>query len=433
VSHGDSEMGDVNGSQRDLAEWRALWESDRRFPIQGRPGLLGRLIVFFKRLLRPLVTIPQKDLWDRQREYNLLLQDSLESSDRQRQEVVALGESAAALGRDLQTVQQELVRDVHLSQERMVEDLLAAKEEMLGYLRSHDGRLGHLEMLKNEGFDEVMQHQDALFSLVDSKLDSYRKRALVLQGQLSSLLTVAETGGAPGLEEAVRHQGYLELERRHRGTESEIIARIEPYLDLLKGRGEVLDLGCGRGEALELLEKNGIPARGVDSNDEMVARCHEKGLRAESGDLIEALETTPEGSLGGVVSFHVIEHLPREVLERLIRLSWRALAAGGVLVVETPNPLSVVVGARNFWLDPTHLRPVHPDSLKLSFELAGFDSVERIDRQPFDETQRLPEVAVSRLPEDVRWLAEDINRLRDRLDDLLHGYQDYALVGHKPE
>ena len=36
------------------------------------------------------------------------------------------------------------------------------------------------------------------------------------------------------------------------------------------------------------------------------------------------------------------------------------------------------------------------------------------------------------LPEPQRDLADRINRLRDRLDDLLFGYQDYALVGTRP-
>jgi SAM-dependent methyltransferase len=418
-------MAEVDGSQRNLDEWRTIWETNQTFPIQSRPGLVGRLIVLVKKLLRPLVTAPQNDLWDRQRDYNLVVQQSLEGQQQ-------MMDAVAALGRDLQTVQQELVRDIHLSKEATHKDLKTARKELLDYLEAHEKRVTHLEDLKNEGFEEVMQHQDAMFAVVDSKLDAYRQKSLEMQGQLSSLLAVAEAGEAAALGEAVKDQGYLELERRHRGTEEEITGRIEPYLEFFQGRGEVLDLGCGRGEALELLEKSGISARGVDISDEMVARCRAKGLRVEKSDLIAALESTPSGSLGGIVSFHVIEHLPREVLERLVRLAWRALAPGGVLVLETPSPLSVVVGARNFWLDPTHLRPVHPETLKLAYELAGFEQVERIDRQPFSQAQRLPEIEVPELPEDLRELADQINRLRDQLDALLYGFQDYGMVGRKP-
>ncbi|MFW6175764.1 MAG: methyltransferase domain-containing protein, partial [Acidobacteriota bacterium] len=158
----------------------------------------------------------------------------------------------------------------------------------------------------------------------------------------------------------------------------------------------------------------------------------ERGLRAEEGDLFEALAAEPEGSLGAVVSFHVVEHLPASSLDRLVRLAWRVLAPGGVLLLETPNPLSVAVAARSFWLDPTHQRPVHPDTLELLLRGAGFEPVERVELHPFPEGARLPEIDVTALPEDQRTLADRVNRLRDVLDDLLFGCQDYAVVGRKP-
>ncbi len=39
------------------------------------------------------------------------------------------------------------------------------------------------------------------------------------------------------------------------------------------------------------------------------------------------------------------------------------LAEGGVLVLETPNPESLVAGSVNFHRDLTHVRPIHPDTL----------------------------------------------------------------------
>ena len=207
---------------------------------------------------------------------------------------------------------------------------------------------------------------------------------------------------------------------------------MRPYLGYLESRSPVLDLGCGRGESLEILRDQGIEGRGVDSSAEMVAQCREKGLEAAQGDLFEVLAQTEEGSLGAVVSFHVIEHLPAESLDRLIRLAWRALRPGGALVLETPSPLSVVVAARNFWLDPTHRRPVHPASLKLSYELAGFEPVVQLDLQPFAEGDRLPQIDPGEITDDLKPVVDGINRLRDRLDQLLFGYQDFGMVGFKP-
>ncbi|HEX3557003.1 MAG TPA: class I SAM-dependent methyltransferase [Thermoanaerobaculia bacterium] len=174
------------------------------------------------------------------------------------------------------------------------------------------------------------------------------------------------------------------------------------------------------------------PANGALTPARMVELCRDRGLAAEAGDLFTALAGAEEGSLGVVVSFHVIEHLPPAALDRLVRLAWRALRPGGVLILETPNPLSLVVAARNFWLDPTHVRPVHPEILKLMYELAGFAPVERLDLRPFPAAARLPEIDLAKLPADQRPLADQVIRLRDRLDDLLFGCQDFGMVGKKP-
>jgi len=375
---------------RDLSDWRWLWSGDQPFPIRSHRGLLGRLLVGVKRLFRPLVKVPQNDLWERQRIFNLIL---LEHLDR----------------------------------------LEAARAD-------HLRRIEYQEALDSEGIHEVMRHNDALFARADQKLDRYRREARDLLGSLGAALAVVRPH-PPG-EEAVEavaraheEHGYLELERRYRGTEEEIrerIAAYRPFLSGLPAGTPVLDLGCGRGEALALLRDWGLAGRGVDSSARMVQLCRDRGLEAAVGDLFAVLAGLPEVSLGGVVSFHVIEHLPAAALDRLVRLAYRALRPGGVLILETPNPLSVVVAARNFWLDPTHVRPVHPESLKLMYELAGFDPVERLDLRPFPENERLPEIDLAKLPAEQRPLADQVNRLRDRLDEVLFGYQDFGMVGKKP-
>jgi len=369
-----------------LDDWRWLWEGNHPFPVQtDKTGLRGQVALAVKnfvRLIRPLVRPLLGELYVRQLRYNVVLLDHLDE---------------------------------------------------------HRARLEHLEAVKREGFDDVSRHTDALFALVDQKLDRYRRESRHLWGRLGGLLALAESdeaqrpaGEVQGLEEVWKEQGYLELEDRFRGTRDEITGRMELYLPYLVDKGEILDLGCGRGESLALLRDRGVPARGIDSSEEMIGQCRKQDLEVKQGDLFEILNDLPEGQLGGVVSFHVIEHLPAESIDRLVRLAWRALRPGGVLVLETPNPLSLVVAARNFWLDPTHRRPVHPETLRLTYELAGFDQVEQIDLRPFADEDRLPELALADLPADVKHLADQVNQLRDKLDRLLFGYQDYAMIGTKP-
>jgi SAM-dependent methyltransferase len=390
---------------RNLDRWLWLWEGDLAFPIRShRGGLAGRVVVFLKRLLRPLVKAPLADAWDRQRAYNLVTVEYLKSLDQARQDLL----------RDLREVRNDLLRDV----------------------QNNHRRISHLEAFKREGFGDVMRHSDALYAVVDQKLDRYRRESQQLWARLGSLLARVERPGGEALSsplaDGLEEQDYVALEDRFRGTRSEIVERVEVYVTYLPASGEVLDLGCGRGETLSVLRERGWRARGVDASREMVDHCRQQGLEAETGDLFEALALAPEGSLAGVISLHVIEHLPGERLGRLVRLAWRVLEPGGALILETPNPLSLVVAARNFWRDPTHRRPVHPATLALLFEQAGFDPVERLELRPFSEGERLPDMPLAGLPSEVSALAERMNDLRDRLDELLFGCQDYAMIGIKP-
>lgn len=373
---------------RDLNRWARLWTEDLEFPIgSGRGGLVGRGITLLKRLLRPLVRTAGSDLWERQRVYNLILLESIERRTAEHQHAI---EAHARL------------------------------------LEQHDRRIA-------EGMADVMRHNDALFARIDQKLDRYRGESRELWHRLGAFIAAREGESPRPLREVQQEQTYLAFEARQRGSEDEIARRVSTYLPFLKGKGTVLDLGCGRGEALEIFSAEGLEARGIDASAEMVSHCREKGLEAQTGDLFGHLVAVEEGSLGAIVSFHVIEHLPAPDLDRLVRLAWRALAPGGVLILETPSPLSLVMAARNFWIDPTHLRPVHPASLELTYREAGFEPVHRLDLHPFSEDERLPEIDLTGLPEEQKALADHVNRLRDLLDDLLFGAQDFAMVGEKPQ
>ena len=398
---------------RDLSRWRWLWTSDAQFPIRThRAGLVGRLVVFFKRLVRPLVKAPQADLLDRQQAFNLVVLENLEKIE--------------SLEATIESIRDDLVRD-----------LTEVRTDLLRDVQNNHRRVSHLEGFKRDGFDDVMRHSDALYALVDQKLDRYRRESEDLKSRVSSLLALVEspTPGESTSEERERRwseQSYLALEDRFRGTDADIKERARAYLPYFDSGAEVLDLGCGRGETLAVLGESGIKARGIDSSSEMVEQCLHRGLEVRKADLMAELGRLAPTSLDGIVSLHVVEHLPSAVVERMVRLSWRVLKPGGVLILETPSPLSLVVSGRNFWRDPTHRRPVHPETLQLIFEEAGFDPVERVDLRPFAAEERLPEVDLGDLPNECKHLGWQVTVLRDRLDSLLFGCQDYAIVGRKP-
>lgn len=395
---------------RDLGEWARLWQGDHAFPLSRRAGLRGRLGRLAKRLLRPLALFATRDLWDRQRTFNLVLIETLsEKLDQTRLELEALRAHVEILERQNQAVH----------------------EDHQGAIEAHARLLEGLDVRTAEGFGDLLRHGDALFSRVDWKLDRYRRETREQWGRLGAFIAATEAANPMPLARVQREQTYLELERRYRGSEAEITERIAAYQPVLEKCGDVLDLGAGRGEAVELFLRAGLAARGVDSNAEMVASCRAKGLDVVEGDLFEHLAGLEEGSVGAIVSFHVIEHLAPERIETLVRLAWRALRSGGVLILETPSPLALAMSARDFWIDPTHARPVHPASLEVAYREAGFEPVHRLDLHPFPAAEHLPEIDLAALPEAQHALADHVNRLRDLLDDLLFGCRDFGMVGHK--
>jgi O-antigen chain-terminating methyltransferase len=175
---------------------------------------------------------------------------------------------------------------------------------------------------------------------------------------------------------------YADFERTFRGAEDEIRARQEGDVSLFLGaQHPIADLGCGRGEFLEALAARGLVGRGCDTNPVMVARCREKRLAVDDADLFSWLRAQPEGSLGGVTAYQVVEHLPADALLPLVELAVSRLASGGRLLLETVNAESVYA-MKWFWMDLTHVRPVPGPSLGRLMEACGLREVTIAYRSP---------------------------------------------------
>ncbi len=259
-----------------------------------------------------------------------------------------------------------------------------------------------------------------------------RTLALLSRSGLEEKGTAALATGGTG-ETALPDIEYLLLENRFRGSEEEITESVKSYVPLLsKLPGPVLDIGCGRGELLEALRQAGIEAFGVDMDRSMVERCREKGLRVEEADLFVDLESREPNSLGGIVATQVVEHLTQKQLDLFLQLSMKCLKSGGVFILETINPQSVTALARNFFRDPTHTFPVHPETLRFALEMKGFQTVDIDYRSPYPAEATLELIQYSaELP--GRWISL-LQRLNDnftRLNSLLFGHQDYAVISRK--
>jgi O-antigen chain-terminating methyltransferase len=257
-------------------------------------------------------------------------------------------------------------------------------------------------------------------SLQDRRLSVFLAEA---RKRLPKPLDREQIGALVSREAEILDSLYLAFEDIYRGSRGEIKERQSVYLPLLRSAGigtasmPILDLGCGRGEWLELLAGEGWHASGVDANRLMLEECRGHGLRVERGDVLNYLQGVPEATLGAVTSFHVVEHLPFDRVMLLIDEALRVLRPGGILILETPNPDNLLVGASTFYLDPTHVRPIPNGTLRFVAEARGFCNVEIWNLHPMPESSRLP---------------EDPSGVAGRLNELLCGPRDYAIIGRRP-
>jgi O-antigen chain-terminating methyltransferase len=193
--------------------------------------------------------------------------------------------------------------------------------------------------------------------------------------------------------------------------------------------GPVLDLGCGRGEFLGLLVEAGLDSYGIDESPELVEACRAAGYTAFRDDALTHLAGLPDRHLGGIFASHLIEHLTGAELWTLLRLAAAKIRPGGSLVFESPNPRVLGVTATTFWLDPTHQHPVHPDTAQFLLEQSGFTRIEVRYQTPFPVEEQLPRFAEDSDPEGN--LERRLNRVIDRLNDLLLGCREYVISARR--
>lgn len=240
--------------------------------------------------------------------------------------------------------------------------------------------------------------------------------------QLRRLVSPA-TGTGPSLGLS------FDFDDRFRGPRQLIKERQRVYLPFFLGLWNVLDLGSGRGEFLELLDESGSDGWGVDLNADLVEYCRKLGLRAVEDDAVSYLGSLGNDMLDGIFSAQLLEHLTASQREKLLEQVFKKLRPGGIFLAETVNPNCLSVFSDSFYLDPSHVVPIPPDLLDFELRALGFQVVEILFSSPVEERRRLP--PLPDLP-DAPGLRPALEEWRSRLNTLLFGDRDYAIVARRP-
>ncbi|GAA4965923.1 class I SAM-dependent DNA methyltransferase [Kineococcus glutinatus] len=180
---------------------------------------------------------------------------------------------------------------------------------------------------------------------------------------------------------------YIDLFGSVDGVDPQDLALIARHLGRVPG--PVLDLGCGPGHLTGFLRSMQPDVTGIDLVPEFVAhaRRHHPGARFRLGSLTDL--DHPDGSVGGILAWYSLVHLPPAEFDGVLAGFRRVLAPGGALVVgffdgDDCEPFAHKVTTAHRW-------PV--DEVARRLARAGLAEVERLRRG--QEGERRPHGVVA--------------------------------------
>lgn len=405
-------------------------------PIPSHRRILGPFIILAKHIVRKIMMPHSRLVLREQITFNARLLSAV------REVVIDLGEQIDALKTSIATQSDELRGALEQELQRATENFMTRSNNLDAYLQVMQRRFAEHEKNAHQQLQETFRALETRHRELFQYYLEQRQENQLQKQRLGVILAELRKKAELGREEVqlivdqsrhLRDHQYFLFENKFRGPREEIRKRQEVYLPLFMEVHEsigaelpVLDVGCGRGEFLEMLRNAGIPARGIDLNEDMVHFCRDRGLDVHLEDAFQHLQGLPDEGLAGVMASHVIEHLETEPLIDFITLCHRKIRKGGIVALETPNPLTLLVSANYFWLDLSHVRPIHPEALRFLVESSGFLDPRVVYLSPCNEEVKFRVFDPGENP-----ALQTISKNFEILNNYFFGEQDYAVTARK--
>jgi len=412
-----------NAIQRDLSYINSNWDiHNNSYFISSHHPYIGKFLVKGRKLVHGEVHRYIDPMISSQTEFNAstvriitLVSQRCEELNKRQQEL----ETAVS------SLKQEIKENVDLH----ARELFTLESQRSADLNQHQQELKTaVSSLKQEVKENIDARVRELFTQMDEDIHARAWLTHVLEDRIQNELLQKSV---PSASTSKENTNYFLFEERFRGSREDIKKRQLAFLPYFEKCSRVLDIGCGRGEFLEILKNHDIGGIGVDSDPDMRAYCRSRQLEVEHSDAIAYLETLEEKSLDGIFIDQVVEHLEPDYLIRLLALCYQKMKFGYYIVIETVNPLSFVSFV-NFYIDMTHKRPVHPETLQYLLSAAGFRECEKKFFSPVSDEDRLKQIGgTSDMNETERKNIDVYNHNVVMLNTVLFGAQDYAVVGKK--
>ena len=357
------------------------------------PSIIRKIIVFVLRVVRKLS--------------RFIINDQIIINKNTNACIKALVEREDAIVRKV-TEEKEREKELQREKEQQREKELQRKKER--------------EKEQQKELEQQREQQKVKEILLENKIDKLSSRIDQLEERkkIASLIT---------------DEMYLKFEESFRGTESDICERQEFYVNrYLKNKSFdsndiAIDLGCGRGEWLKRINELGLHAVGIDTNVRMIEECKKKGMEAKVYDAISYIRELDDNSVSIISAFQLIEHIAKSDVIILVREAYRALKPQGILILETPNVCNIEVGASTFYLDPTHINPMHPDFIQFLAEYTGYEKAEIA----YWEQENIEKWILSVMQQEEKDILDSamFRTVFETVKRLIYSSPDYALVATK--
>lgn len=408
-------------------------------PLHSHRKILGKGIVFGKKVIRRCLKWYINPIAEQQETFNVHAVRTLNSLSKQVEKIT----HAQTDTEKIIKANEKQNHDLQISQEKnlhneinVIKDKIQDVDHLTNEFKNQIEVLEQNNQLKSQELERQVAHVIAQNEMFRQQNEMFRQQNEILKQQNNVLsarcrrierhlkqqnISVTDSNYVAGEQEKIDFDYFL-FEEQYRGSEETIRERLKVYLPYFEGRNNVLDIGCGRGEFLELLKENNVKAKGIEIDEEMLLVCAEKGLEVENVDAIAYLESLEDHSLGGIILTQVIEHLTPNYLIKLMKLAYQKLENGAYVIAETINPQSLIVFTEAYFMDLSHIKMVHPLTIKFILETEGFRNVDLKYLSPVDEELRIPM---------VEGMPNEFNTAVEKLNNVVYGCRDYAAIGRK--
>ena len=352
------------------------------------------------------------------------VQEAVAENVRNLNKIVAGYEVVAENVRNLNAAME--VQEAVAENVRNLNKIVAGYEVVAENVRNLNSMLQEYEKLI-----ENLRNNNTSIDILNSQMEMQKVKLIMLEKEKNAQYCYRDTSKADDLE--AKHDismmtenvysgiDYFDFENHFRGSIQRIRETQECYVKYFIGCENVIDLGCGRGEFLELLNENGVDAHGVDLYEEFVEMCRLKKLRATQADAIEFLRN--QQKVGGIFAAQLVEHISTQQLVTLCEVAYDKLVDGAYMVLETPNPQSLSIFTNSFYIDPSHDKPIHPLTMQYILQKVGFREIEII----YTATSK-PQITIPPIEQENM---EEFNDAMQKVEHMLFGSQDYAIVAKK--